>query len=131
MGIIVIMMNSKNERYVGVEAVMDIICRACCMKSVESVVESWISVLEHHSSKVRNLKEESILTELMVAVNGPPVHHCESLVRDSMQVYWRKPARAKDLNGHFVRRSRNIKTWLVSKAVDNFNEMVPDTPFLV
>jgi hypothetical protein len=101
MDIIVLLMNTEAERYRGTEAVIDILYRAAVSKSVESVVESWISVLEHHSSKVvdvgltsyiselvqvRGLKDESIQRELMIAVNGPPLQLSDQLIKESMQV---------------------------------------------
>ena len=118
MDIIIMLLKTDDKRYVGVEAVMDIICQACTYKSVESVVESWISVLEHHSSKQRGLKEESIQTEMMIACNGPPVQHSMSVVEGGMKRYWTKAASVKDRDGHFIRRSENIKSFQVSKAVD-------------
>ena len=65
-----------------------ILVQAAAMKSVESVVESWISVLEHHSSKSWNLSEDMIETEMSVAINGPAVQYSESIVTDSMRKYW-------------------------------------------
>ena len=118
MDIIILMLNTEGRRYVGVEAVMDIICQACTFKSVESVVESWISIMEHHSSKQRNLKEENIQNEMMIACNGPPVQHCMSVVEGAMTRHWMKALRVKDRGGHFIRRSENVKSFLVSKAVD-------------
>ena len=56
---------------------MDIVCQAATMKSVESVVVSLLSVLEHHSRKSRPLKAETIQGEMMVFVNGPLVSHSQ------------------------------------------------------
>ena len=38
--------------------------------SVEAVVESWVSIMEHHSSKRRPLAEESMVEEVVIAING-------------------------------------------------------------
>ena len=100
---------------------MTTVKKQAAMKSVESVVESWISVLKHHSSKSRNLSEDMIETEMSVAINGPAVQHSESIVTDSMRKYWAGGKMFKD--GHFVRKSLNIKSYFVSGAVDSLNKI--------
>jgi hypothetical protein len=130
MQIMILLMNTEAERYLGTEAVMDILTKACVMKTNESIVESWISVLEHHSSKVRNLKQDSIQTEMMIAINGPDLQHADNLILEAMQGYWRRAKSEKSWNGHFIRRSRDIKTWFVSKAVDSLNSKPVLTPFM-
>ena len=117
MDMMVLMMNTAARRYRGCEAVMNILVQAATMKSVESVVESWISVLEHHSSKTRNLSTNSIDSEMTIAINGPSIQHRDSIVEESMQAYWRKTNTFKD--GHFVRKSDEIKSYTVSKSVDS------------
>ena len=126
----VIMMNTNEKRWKGCEAVMDILCQAATMKSVESVVESWVSVLEHHSSKSRTLDGNSIQDEMVISVNGPLTQHCQRTVEDTMKTYWGK-LRNSLKNGHFTRRSENVKSYLVSKVVDNLNSVPVTTPFIV
>ena len=84
------------------------------MKFVESVVESRISVLEHHSSKSRNLSEDMIETEMSVPINRPAVQHSKS-VTESMKKYW-DGKKVKDR--YFVRKYMNIKSYFVSMTVD-------------
>ena len=55
----------------------------------------------------------------MVAVNGCEVVHCDSLVKEAMGAYWSKSKNLANRQGHFVRRSSRIETYLVSEAVDN------------
>ena len=44
---------------------------------LESVVESWVSVLEHHNNPRRALSQERLEQKAMVAINGPAeVHVC-------------------------------------------------------
>ena len=92
------LLNTEGELFKGCEAVIGILVQAAAMKSVESVVESWISVLEHHSSKARNLSEDMIETEMIIAINGPAVPHSESVVKESMVKYWggKKTVKAVD-----------------------------------
>jgi hypothetical protein len=131
MSILMIMMNTEGKLYEGCEAVMDILCQAAVKMSVESVVESWISVLEHHSSKTRDLKDETILTELVIAVNGPLVQHCNKVVESTMKTYWKKNKIKSLQDGHFVRKSNRIKPYFVSKAVDNLNSKAVKVPFMM
>ena len=116
MEVMVRLLNTEGELFRGCEAVIGILVQAAVMKSVESVVESWISVLEHHSSKSRPLSEDMIETEMSVAINGPTVQHSESVVAESMRMYWGGKKKVKD--GYFVRKSMNIKSYFVSKAVN-------------
>jgi hypothetical protein len=82
--VMVRLLNTEGELFKGCEAVIGLLVQAAAMKSVESVVESWISVLEHHSNKSRNLSEDMIETEMIIAINGPAVQHSESIVTESM-----------------------------------------------
>ena len=101
---------------------IDILIQATLSISVESVVESWISVLEHYSSKSRNLGLGAIDAEMMVAINGPAVAHCQGIVKQTMATYWRQ---CKNVNLHdelFVSKgSGALKLYKVSKAVDALN----------
>lgn len=119
MEIMVLLLKTEEQRYQGCEAVIDILCQAAAMKSVESVVESWISVLEGHSNKARHLKAETIETELQIAINGPKLQHCEKVVEEAMVAYWGRMRRASLQQGHFTRRSSHIKSYCISKTVDS------------
>ena len=110
MDMMVLMMNTAARRNRGCEAVMNILVQAATMKSVESVVESCVSVLEHHSSKTRNLSANSIDSEMTIAINGPSIQHRDSIVEESTQAYWRKTNTFID--GQFVRKSNKIRVTL-------------------
>ena len=71
MAIVKKLMNSQDKLYFGMEMLMNIICQVCTFKSVESVVESWISTLEHHSHNQRLLSEKNINMVMTIAINGP------------------------------------------------------------
>ena len=43
--------------YQDIETVMSVMVRAALLNSVESIVESWISTMEHHSSQRRTMSE--------------------------------------------------------------------------
>ena len=57
--------------------------------------------------------------QVMVAVNGCEVVHCDSLVKEAMAAYWSTSKDLANRQGHFVRRSNRIETYLVSEAVDH------------
>ena len=71
----------NTQLYEGAETVMSVMVRAALMISVESVVESWISVMEHHASQRRTLGEMLLHEEMVIAVNGPSMVHCDSIVQ--------------------------------------------------
>ena len=71
----------NTQLYEGTETIMSVMVRAALMISVESVVESWISVMEHHASQRRTLGEMLLHEEMVIAVNGPSMVHCDSIVQ--------------------------------------------------
>ena len=89
-------------------------------KGIESVVGSWVSTAEHHSSKLRRLEYE-----MMIAINGPEVVHCDSVVKEALAMYWSASKMAGNREGHWVRRSQNIKCYTVSMAVDSIVRKEP------
>ena len=131
MDIMVKFMKTEDKLYQGCEAVMNILTQAATIKTVESVVESWISVLEHHSNKSRPLKSESIHSEMMVAINGPLLQHSQGVVSETMKAYWGQLKRESLRKGHFTRRGGDVKSWLVSNAVDALNKVPVKNVFLM
>ena len=91
-------------------------------------MESWVSVLEHHSSKIRNLSQERLCAEAMIAINGPTVVHCDSVVAEALDSYW--AAARREGGGHFIRRSEDVRSYRVSKAVDTLVNKPPAVLFM-
>ena len=125
------LMKTEDKLYQGCEAVINILTQAATIKTVESVVESWISVLEHHANKSRALKSESIHNEMMVAINGPLLQHSQGVVSETMKAYWGQLKKESLRKGHFTRRGDNIKSWLVSSAVDAINKVPIKNNFMM
>ena len=122
MEVLQMLLATQNELYKGCEAVIDILVQAALSISVESIVESWISVIEHHSSKSRPLSNDALDAEMMIALNGPSIVHCSGIVKVSMSAYWKQFQNANLHGGHFCRRGTGaIKLYKVSKAVDELN----------
>ena len=85
---------------------------------VESVVESMVSVMEVHSSSLRGLTDQQRIEHgMMVAWNGENIYHCDSVVNEALDSYLSKCKREGDKDGHFIRRSSNIKSFVVSKLL--------------
>ena len=131
MDIMVKFMKTEDKLYQGCEAVMNILTQGATIKTVESVVESWISVLEHHANKSRPLKSESIHSEMMVAINGPLLQHSQGVVSETMKAYWGQLKKESLRKGHFTRRGGDVKSWLVSNAVDALNKVPVKNVFLM
>ena len=58
----------------------------------------------------------------MICLNGPDLSNSQSVVKEAMINLWSQSKRVNLRHGHFVRTSSNIKTWMVSKAVDTVRE---------
>ena len=117
--------------YRGIEDLLAIIGRVSVMSTVESILESWVSIVEHHSPPSRTLLDQERLdAEAHVAINGPSVQHADNLLQSANKEYWRKFIRPGDREGHFVRRSDNVKIWKISKAVDNLMSEGTKLPFM-
>ena len=82
------------------EDVISVMARAGLCNGIESVVESWVSTAEQHSSKLRNLSQERLEYEMMIAINGPEVVHCDSVVKEAMAMYWSASKMAGNREGH-------------------------------
>ena len=61
-----------------------------------------------------------------MAVNGPELVHCDSIVREAMGSYWGGKM-------HFVRRKSNpsVKTYSHSEAIDTMVKKPPKFPFML
>ena len=115
----------------NIEAVMGIMARAMVVIGIESVVESWVSVMETHNSKNRPLGEEMVLTETAVSLNGPNPVNSDSVVEEAMRLYWSRSQLKNSADGHFIRKCSNIRSWTVSKSVDKVNLVKPKLPFML
>ena len=83
------------------------ICVVSVTMSVESTVESFVSVYENRYNKKRPITEEHAQHEMLVASNGPELAHCDSLVKASMANYWRNFEHQD--SSQFSRRSEDIR----------------------
>ena len=117
-----LLINPTNEKYYrGIEGVLSILVRAAVAKGgVESVCESMVSVVEAHTPALRAiLNQRRLEDEIMVAWNGEDIYHCDSIVKEAMETYWAESKHVKDRSGHFIRRSEDIKSYVVSASIDS------------
>ena len=131
MEIFELMFDAKNNKYQGSEHILAIVGRAMVSMSVESMADSWISVLEAHSTKTRGLEQLSMETEMMVAVNGPECVFSSSVVEEALSLYWTKATLESQREGHFFRTWGRRKEFLVSKVVDGMTASEARRGFLL
>ena len=65
--------------------------------------------------------------EVMVAINGPEPTNCDSVVSEGLVEYWKN----SKLDHHFIRLSRKIRPYFVSKSIDKLRSVVPRNPFMI
>lgn len=74
------LIKESTECYKGIERLVPTICCASVKVSVESVIESLISVYEFHFDKLRTVKEDTSEAEMEIAINGPTIAQCDRIV---------------------------------------------------
>ncbi|CAB3980645.1 LIGHT-DEPENDENT SHORT HYPOCOTYLS 6 [Paramuricea clavata] len=75
----------ETERKLYVEMVMHVICVAAASMSVESVIESMVSIYENRNNKFRPISEERAVLEMNIAINGPELPHADSIIQERHQ----------------------------------------------
>ena len=116
--------------YRDIEAIMGVLGRAAVTIGVESVVESWVSQNEYHNSQRRPLGESLNITETAVFINGPNPVNCDDLVEETMKYMWKNCKISNSSEGHYIRRSSDIRSYTVSKAVDKVTSIPVKLPFM-
>lgn len=72
----------------NIEAIMQAISVSAVKHSCESILESFVSMYENRFDIRSSAEENSTNEEFEIAVNGPNLAHCDSVVRESMDKYW-------------------------------------------
>ena len=75
--------------------------------SCESVLESFVSRYENHFDSRRSTDEETSNEEFEIAVNGPSLAHCDGIVQEAMDKYWKDKSKDGRVGGewHFYKKS--------------------------
>ena len=84
----------SSKFYKGTEMVLQAISVCAVKFSVESVLESLISVYKHHYRDDRKLNEESAAEEFQIAINGPSLARYDDVVHSAMSQYWSSKSNA-------------------------------------
>jgi hypothetical protein len=125
-----IFLNRSLPHYKHIESVLGIMAKAALVMGLESVVESWVSVLEHHNNPQRPLTQVRLEQEGMIAINGPADVHCDAVVEEALSSYWGKQKVAGNRGGHWIRRGDSVKSYTISEAVDSIVNKTPSVPFM-
>ena len=114
----------------NIEMIIQIMCDAATSMSVESVVESWVSIYEAHSNKHRPISNDRAEREICVAVNGPLLQHADPVIRAALKVMYKDCKDMRNRGGKFIRRNNNVQDYTVSKSVDSFVNKPNSKPFM-
>ena len=123
--------STEHKLYVDVELVVQIMCDAATSMSVESVVESWVSIYEGHSNKHRPISNDRAEQEVCLAVNGPLLQHADPVIKAALKDMYKDTKDTRNKGGRFVRRNNNIEDYAVSKSVDSFVNKPNSKPFMM
>ena len=123
-------LSSDLKLYTDVELVVQVLCAAACSISVESVVESWVSIYESHTKKQRPISNDRAEMEVCVAVNGPLLQHADPILKEALTAMYKDSKDVRNKGGRFVRRGSNITDYAVSKSVDAFTAKPNLKPFI-
>lgn len=108
-------LTSKLKMFDGIELIIHIICAASVAMSVESIVESIVSMYENRQSKFRNIGEKRGNEEMMIAVNGPEISNADKILKKALDNYFKNH---RDGKWHFTMDPTKI-TYTISKTVDS------------
>ena len=88
----------KENLYEGLETVLHAAAVSAIKSSCESIVESFVSKYEYHANSRRNLNEDAVSDEFLIAQNGPVISKCDKVLEGALTgLYGDKK------NWHFVR----------------------------
>ena len=90
---------------------------------MERLTESIVSRYEKHFNSARQPSADHALNEMIIAENGPILHHVDKIMDRAIEKYWKEHS----VNGkwHFLRNTEDICTYTCdsSKVVEKlFNE---------
>ena len=79
-----------SSRFASCCLIVHCISVACVKVSVDSVVESIVSRYEKHLNSARQPSEDHALNEMIIAENGPLIHHSDKILDRAMEKYWKE-----------------------------------------
>ena len=88
------MLNSKEKLYEGIEFIMHAISAACVAISVESIVESVVSIYETRQTKLRTLDDDTDNHEMQIGYNGLEPANTENRLKKAVDSYFKNHKKA-------------------------------------
>ena len=73
--------------------------------SCESVLESFVSRYENHFDVRRSTDEDTSNQEFEIALNGPNLAHCDTVVKEAMDQYWKSKSQDGVIEWHIFKTS--------------------------
>ena len=86
--------------------------------------------MEHHNNSRRALTQTRVEQECMVSINCPSEVHSDLLL-EALCAYWSRKKVQGNRQGHWVRRDRDMRQYVVSEAVNSEVNQPPDVAFMV
>lgn len=120
-------LSTELKLYEGVEVTVQCILSAAVKISVESDVESLVSVYEKHLKIDRQMDEENAEHEMEIAENGPLLQNADKILKAAMDSYWKESTK----NGlwHFVSKQGELSLTR-SKVLDRLNKQCSKFGFM-
>ena len=106
--------NSNEKLYEGIELIMHAISAATVAISVESIVESVVSIYENRQTKARTLSEDRANHEMQIGFNGPDIAKSDNILEKAMDAYFKTHKQEK---WHFTMDPSRLE-YSVSKLID-------------
>ena len=108
------LLNTNDKLYEGIEFIMHAISAACVAISVESFVESVVSIYETRQTKSMTLSDDRANHEMQISFNGPDLANADNLLKKAMDSYFKTHKQGK---WHFTIDPTRLK-YSVSKVID-------------
>ena len=99
-------LSSDLKLYTDVELVVQVLCAAACSISVESVVESWVSIYESHRNKHRPISNDRAEMEVCVAVNGPLLQHADPILMEALTAMYKDSKDVRNNGGQICQKGQ-------------------------
>ena len=120
--------NTNDKLYEGIEFVIHAITAGSVAISVESIVESVVSIYENRQSKKRTPTDDRSNHEMLIALNfnGPSLAKLYIVLESALNKYFRAHKEGK---WHFTMDPTRLK-YIISKSIDNKAFKQSKLPFM-
>ena len=88
-----------------------------------------MSKIVDSNGRVLGIGHDRMEAECQVALNCPLLAQSANIIKAAL--YWSTAKRKGKRDGHFVRKSCDVRSYLVSKSVDKLCDQKPNLPFMM